>query len=66
MPFVPLPINGDAYQNVDQIGLSKLSPALIDGYVTESTSEGKQGISVKRPGLKEFADTEVGEQVRGL
>jgi len=66
MPFVKLPVNGDAYQNVDQVGLTELSPALIDGYVTESTAQGEQGISVKRAGLKEFADTDLGEPVRGL
>ena len=66
MAFVKLAVNGDAYQNVDQIGLTEMSPAVFDGYVTESTAEGEQGVTVKRPGLKEFTDTGDGVAVRGL
>ena len=50
MQILKLPIQGGAYQNVDEVSLTNGSPALVDGYVNEA------GSTVKRPGEELFVD----------
>lgn len=59
MPSVDIPINGSAYQNIDEVELSNLSPSLIDGYVNEA------GHTCRRPGLLEWTDLGTGQPVDG-
>jgi hypothetical protein len=60
MPIVPLPITGPAFQNADEITLSKFSAALIDGYVDAL------GNSIRRPGLLSFFDVATDLAIDGL
>ena len=48
-----LPIQGGAYKNVDEVSLTRNSPALIDGYPNEA------GSTVKRPGFSLWLDLNV-------
>jgi len=66
MAIEKLPINGDAYKNVDQVGLTRMSPRLFDGYVTERPENQDRSFTVKRPGLTEFVDLGTGKPVDGL
>ena len=53
MPKRKLPIQGGAYKNIDEVSLTRNSPALIDGYPNEA------GSTVKRPGLSLWLDLNV-------
>lgn len=66
MAIQKLPITGDAYKNIEQIGLTRTSPRLFDGYVTEPPENEDRSITVKRPGLTEFSDLGTGKPVDGL
>ena len=60
MPELTIPLNGPAYQNVDESGLDQFSSTVIDGYVNEFNW------TEKRPGLKEVVNTGTNKSVHGL
>jgi len=60
MPKIKIPIKTPIYQNIEEVGLSKFSPALIDGYMDES------GNTHRRPGNTLWNDLGTGVKVDGL
>jgi hypothetical protein len=57
--LVDIPIQGGAYQNIDEIQLGPYSPSLYNGYVDEA------GVNYIAPGLLEYCDLNQGAPVDG-
>jgi len=60
MPWIPLPIVGGSYKNVDEKALSNIGSSLLDGYLDET------GAWNLRPGLTSFLNLNTGRPVDGL
>jgi len=60
MPWIPLPVIGGEYKNVDEKALSNLGASLFDGYLDETNALNM------RPGLRAFLDLATGRPIDGF
>lgn len=60
MPWIPLPITGGSYKNVDEKTLNNIGSSLLDGYIDET------GAWNLRPGLTPFVSLATGRPIDGM